>query len=151
VNYKIKWDIIGQRTLVFTKLLLLRGFSCNLLGLHGWNIIYSSVNTYSTFLKEKGTVADFTLFPNITDWWKVVAASFPEDLRHDFNGVSIFIMWNIWNEGNHRIFEGRSLTAAQVATMSREAIACYRSAFSHPPYLYVHVMLMYGCVLPLAV
>jgi hypothetical protein len=51
-----KYDIIGYRTLAFTKLLLLRGFSCNFLGLYGRKVIKTSAYIHSTFLKQKETV-----------------------------------------------------------------------------------------------
>jgi hypothetical protein len=44
---------MGQRTLAFTKLLLLRVFSCNSLRLHERPDIYASANIHPTFLKRQ--------------------------------------------------------------------------------------------------
>jgi hypothetical protein len=46
---------MGQRILVFTKLLL-KGFFCNSLRLHKQIVIYVSANIHSTLLKQKETI-----------------------------------------------------------------------------------------------
>jgi hypothetical protein len=52
---------MGQRTLAFTKLLLLRVFSCNSLGLHERPDIYASANIHPTFLKRQKTIHHTTI------------------------------------------------------------------------------------------
>jgi hypothetical protein len=47
---------MGQRILAFTKLLLLRVFSCNSLRLHEQPDIYAIANIHPTFLKRKETI-----------------------------------------------------------------------------------------------
>jgi len=39
-----------------------------------------------------------------------------------FNGVVIYIAWNLWKERNRRIFENVHKTAQQVASMTKEDI-----------------------------
>jgi hypothetical protein len=52
---------MGQRTLAFTKLLLLRVFFCNSLRLPEWPDIYASANIHPTFLKRKETIHHTTI------------------------------------------------------------------------------------------
>jgi hypothetical protein len=52
---------MGQRTLTFTKLLLLRVFSCNSLRLHEQPNIYANANIHPTFLKRKETIHHTTI------------------------------------------------------------------------------------------
>jgi hypothetical protein len=52
---------MGQRTLAFTKLLLLRVFSCNSLRLHERPNIYASANIHPTFLKRQKTIHHTTI------------------------------------------------------------------------------------------
>jgi hypothetical protein len=52
---------MGQRTLAFTKLLLLMVFSCNSLRLHKRPDIYAGANIHPTFLKRKETIHHTTI------------------------------------------------------------------------------------------
>jgi hypothetical protein len=47
---------MGQRTLAFTKQLLIMVFSYNSLGLCELTVVYTSANTHSIFLKRKETI-----------------------------------------------------------------------------------------------
>jgi hypothetical protein len=42
--------------------------------------------------------------------------------KRDFNGMVIYIMWNLWKELNQRIFENKSLAAEQVAERTEECL-----------------------------
>lgn len=46
----------------------------------------------------------------------------PKQERRRFNGVVIYIVWNLWKERNRRIFENVHKTAQQVASMTKEDI-----------------------------
>jgi len=50
------------------------------------------------------------------------AARIPRQRRRHFNGVVIYIIWNIWKERNRRIFDNSSLDANQVAHRTKEDI-----------------------------
>jgi hypothetical protein len=40
-------------------------------------------------------------------WWQDMSTNYtPKDRRREFNGYTIYIMWNIWKELNWRIFQG---------------------------------------------
>jgi hypothetical protein len=55
---------------------------------------------------------NFNVFPNahpaqfdsIGAWWESAIRSVPSDKERHFNGLVIYIMWNIWKERNRRIF-----------------------------------------------
>jgi hypothetical protein len=55
VNYRMYRIEIGQGTLVSTNQLLLRGFSCEFLGLFNQIVLYTSSNMHSTHLIQKNS------------------------------------------------------------------------------------------------
>jgi len=44
----------------------------------------------------------------------------PKESRCSFNGMAIYIMWNVWKERNRRMFEQKYLSAQQVACKIKE-------------------------------
>jgi hypothetical protein len=53
VNYRMYRTKIGQGTLAATNQLLLKGFSCEFLGLFNQIVLYTSSNIHSTHLIQK--------------------------------------------------------------------------------------------------
>jgi len=51
--------------------------------------------------------------------------------HRDFNGLMIYIMWNLWKERNRRIFENKLLSMQQVAERIKEDLVQYRAAFNN--------------------
>ena len=51
--------------------------------------------------------------------------------RRDFNGLVIYIMWNLWKERNRRIFENKLQSVQQVAERVKEDLVLYKRAFSN--------------------
>ena len=66
----------------------------------------------------------------IAEWWEDAASKIPKQERKCFNGVLIYIVWNLWKERNRRIFENEFKTAQQVASLTKEDIVQRRRAFS---------------------
>ena len=58
----------------------------------------------------------------INSWWEEAAQKVPKDQRRRFNGMVIYVLWNLWKERNRRIFENRFQTAKQVAPRAKEEI-----------------------------
>jgi hypothetical protein len=58
----------------------------------------------------------------LADWWELEARRVPKQDRRRFNGVVIYIMWNLWNKRNRRIFENTFKLAQQVASLTKEDI-----------------------------
>jgi hypothetical protein len=50
------------------------------------------------------------------------ASRVPKQDRRRFNGIVIYIMWNLWKERNRRIFENMAKTAQQVASLTKKDI-----------------------------
>jgi hypothetical protein len=55
VNYRMYRTKMGQGTLASTNELLLRGFSCEFLGLFNQIMLYTSSNMHSTYLIQKNS------------------------------------------------------------------------------------------------
>jgi hypothetical protein len=55
-------------------------------------------------------------------WWEEEASKVPKQDRKRFNGILIYIVWNLWKERNRRIFENTHMTAQQVASLAKEDI-----------------------------
>ena len=66
----------------------------------------------------------------IAEWWEDATIKIPKQERRRFNGVLIYIVWNLWKERNMRIFENEFKTAQQVASLTKEGIVQRRRAFS---------------------
>jgi hypothetical protein len=60
---------------------------------------------------------------SIAEWWEQTASKIQKRDRRRFNNIVIYIMWNLWKEGNGRIFENMHKTAQQVASLTKEDIA----------------------------
>jgi hypothetical protein len=54
---------------------------------------------------------------SVADWWEQAASKIQKQDRRRFNGMVIYIMWNLWKERNRRIFENVHRTAQQVASV----------------------------------
>jgi hypothetical protein len=64
----------------------------------------------------------------IAEWWETTASRVPTDRRRDFNGMVIYIMWNLWRERNRRIFDKIPSTAWQVAKRTKECLEQFKRA-----------------------
>jgi hypothetical protein len=62
-------------------------------------------------------------FDGIGEWWVLTASLIVKYRRRDFNGITIYTMWNIWKEHNRRIFDHSSPLALQVAGKIKESYA----------------------------
>ena len=69
-------------------------------------------------------------FDCIRDWWEATAKTVHKNQHRDFNGMVIYIMWNLWKERNQRIFENKFQSAQQVAERVKEDLVQYNRAFS---------------------
>ena len=72
-----------------------------------------------------------TNFDCIRDWWEATAKTVHKNQHRDFNGMVIYIMWNLWKERNRRIFENKFQSAKQVAERVKEDLVQYNRAFSN--------------------
>ena len=70
-------------------------------------------------------------FDCINVWWEETARTVHKNQRRDFNGLVIYIMWNLWKERNRRIFENKLQSAQQVAERVKEDLVLYKRAFSN--------------------
>jgi hypothetical protein len=52
---------------------------------------------------------------SIVEWWEQAARKIQKQDHRWFNGMVIYIMWNLWKEMNRRIFENMHKAAQQVA------------------------------------
>ena len=52
-------------------------------------------------------------------WSEEEASKVPKQDRKWFNGILIYIVWNLWKERNRRIFENTHMTAQQVASLAK--------------------------------
>ncbi|KAG0515570.1 hypothetical protein BDA96_10G289700 [Sorghum bicolor] len=53
-------------------------------------------------------------------WWGEEASKVPKQECKWFNGILIYIVWNLWKERNRRIFGNAHMTAQQVASVMAE-------------------------------
>ena len=65
-------------------------------------------------------------------WWKAASDRASKERRREFNGIAIYIMWNIWKERNCRIFQGVSALASDVVVLALSAIDLRKLAFDPP-------------------
>ena len=72
-------------------------------------------------------------FDCISVWWEEAAKTVQKNQRRDFNGLVIYIMWNLWKERNRRIFENKLQSVQQVAERVKEDLVLYKRAFSNTP------------------
>lgn len=52
----------------------------------------------------------------------MAANSLPKEQRRSFNSIAVYVMWNIWQERNHRIFQHASLLPSDTTAMAKEDI-----------------------------
>ena len=64
----------------------------------------------------------------LATWWEYVASKVPKQERRTFNGVLIYVVWNLWKERNRRIFENEHKTSEQVTYLANEDIVQRRRA-----------------------
>jgi len=57
---------------------------------------------------------------SIVEWWEQAASKIQKQDRKRFNGIVIYIMWNLWKERNRNIFENVHKTAQQVASLTKK-------------------------------
>ena len=62
-------------------------------------------------------------------WWEE-ASKVPKQERKRFNGILIYIVWNLWKERNRTIFENAHMTAQQVTSLAKEDIMQRRRAMN---------------------
>ena len=58
----------------------------------------------------------------MANWWEEEASKVPKQERKRFNGILIYIVWNLWKERNRTIFENAHMTAQQVTSLAKEDI-----------------------------
>jgi hypothetical protein len=73
------------------------------------------VSTWEYFMIPRHAVP--TNFDSIKDWWEAAAISVHKSQRRKFNGIAIYIMWNLWKERNRRVFENKHCIMTQVAEL----------------------------------
>jgi hypothetical protein len=66
----------------------------------------------------------------IISWWKHAASRVPRAEQRRFNGLVIYIFWNLWKERNRIIFNNAAETVLQVAVRIKEDIDLRKRAFS---------------------
>ena len=59
---------------------------------------------------------------SIVEWWEHAASKIQKQDRRRFNGMVIYIMWNLWKERNRRILKNVHKTAQQMAFLTKEDI-----------------------------
>ena len=59
---------------------------------------------------------------SLAEWWEIEASRVPKQDCRRFNGIVIYIMWNLWKERNRRIFENVFQTVQKVACSTKEDI-----------------------------
>jgi hypothetical protein len=67
---------------------------------------------------------------SLATWWEHTTDKVPKQERRCFNGVCIYIVWNLWNERNRRIFQNVHMRAQQVASMTKDDIMRRHRAMS---------------------
>ena len=68
-------------------------------------------------------------FSTFMSWWQQASLLTPKGDRKNFNGLVIYIVWNIWKERNRRIFQQVELTSLELASKIREDINSREQAF----------------------
>jgi len=59
---------------------------------------------------------------SLAKWREIEASRVPKQDCRRFNGIVIYITWNLWKERNRRIFENVFQTVQQVAYSTKEDI-----------------------------
>jgi hypothetical protein len=65
---------------------------------------------------------------NLELWWDSEIRGLPSQQKKQRAAILIYTTWNIWNERNRRIFEGKSATPARVIRLIKEEMALLLSA-----------------------
>ena len=65
-------------------------------------------------------------------WWKC-RRKFDKTQRREVDGILIYFWWNIRKERNRRIFQQKSLSPRQVASICKDEITQYRLAMAPMP------------------
>jgi hypothetical protein len=68
--------------------------------------------------------------PHLKSWWEEAATKIAKQEKRRFNGMVIYMLWNIWKERNRRIFDNAHESAMQVALRVKEDIEQRKSALA---------------------
>jgi hypothetical protein len=68
---------------------------------------------------------------SIKDWWEEVQTRCTGPTKKRSITTAAYVIWNIWNERNRRIFKDHKLLPGEVACKTREDLLQLRLAFRH--------------------
>jgi hypothetical protein len=63
-------------------------------------------------------------------WQEEAVNKVPKQNGRQFNGILIYIVWNLWKKRNKRVFENEHKTVQQVISLTKEDIMQRRRAVS---------------------
>lgn len=74
---------------------------------------------------------------SLHNFWHKCRMKIQKTQRLEFDGILIYIWWNIWKERNRRTFENKSLQTREVAYLCKEEINLFQRAMGPAPIVVV--------------